>query len=164
MTATPGWLKILLVASLSCNLALVGLFAGALIGKASEDDDQARRLPFLLRILPESRHEEAVALMAKTDASRAPMRDALDDGQAALLASMRAEPFDQAALENAFAAMNALTLERRAVTQSQIAAIAARMSAAERVEMADRMAAMFERWAERRRQREAARKTATAGQ
>lgn len=147
----PGWVKLALVASVCINLALIGLLSGAVIG--STDDDQRRKTPFLLRLLPESRHDEARALMAEQAASRSDLDGMRAEYEQTVLKAMTADPFEPAALSAALGSMNELTLKRRSATQAQLVEIAGRMTPEERQAMAERMTGMFARWAERRKAR-----------
>lgn len=147
IAASPVWLKLLLLASLAVNLALIGALAGAVFGAAAGEDDRAdRRLPFLLRILPEEKHDEARALLAAEPAVR-PEGEAV---RAEAVAAIRADPFDPERLTAVFARWNEQTVERRSRTQAQIVEIASRMTPEERERMAVRLEGMIERWRARR--------------
>lgn len=157
---SSGWLKPVLVVSLCLNLAMAGLFGGALIGNGDGDEAQ-RREPFMLRVLPESRHDEARSMMESARAARDESNAMRSEYEQGLLSAITAEPFEPDALIAAFGSMNDLTVQRRSATQAQIVEIAARMTPEERAQMAERMAAMLAEWAERRRAREAAARTSS---
>lgn len=152
---TPRWVTLLLVLSLAANLGVLGLFGGAVIGVRDADEDQARRLPFLLRVMPESRHDEARALLEESRSEREALEQGREAADAELIAAMCADPFDPARLEAAFATRREASAERRGLIRGHILELADRMSAPERAEMADRTEQMLRHWRERRAAREA---------
>lgn len=136
---TGGWTKALLVVSLGLNLLIAGLAAGAFLrdgsprggrdfglGPLSEalsrEDRKALRAAFL------ERHPDARA-------DRRAMRAEFD----ALLAALRADPFDPAALDTALAAVAHRNAELLATGRDLVAARLKAMDAAARIEFADRL-------------------------
>lgn len=154
--STPRWVTLLLLLSLAANLAVLGLIGGAVIGVRDADEEAARRLPFLLRVMPETRHDEALALMEESRAEREVLEQARAAAEAELLAAIRAEPFEPARLDTALAARTEATNERRGLVRAHMLELAGRMTPSERAEMADRMERMLAGWRERRQAREAA--------
>lgn len=139
---TRGWVKVVLAISLALNLAIVGLAAGAMLrngGPPGRDDDRDFGLGPLADAL--SREDRRALRSAFLDryadglGGRAALRADFD----ALLAALRAEPFDPAALDAAFAsiaARNADLLDRgRAVVADYLKG----MDAATRADFADRL-------------------------
>jgi uncharacterized membrane protein len=139
-TRTPRWVQALLVLSLAANLMVAGLVAGAWLrdgppgatgrdpgfgpfaGALSDDDRRALRRAFLSR-MPEMR-ENRMAL-------RADMQG--------VLAALRAQPFDAAALDSAMDTALARLGERISVGQTLLFERIAAMDSAERAAFADRL-------------------------
>lgn len=136
----PRWVTVLLVLSLAANLLVVGLVAGAWLrggppGTAgrdpgfgpfaealSDDDRRALRRAFLTR-MPEMREHRM--------AMRADMQ--------AVLAALRAQPFDAAALDRAMDTALSRLGDRISVGQSLLLDRITAMDSAERAAFADRL-------------------------
>jgi uncharacterized membrane protein len=144
--APRSWLRWALVLSLGLNLLVAGLLAGAWLrggppgerfrdpgfgpfaAALSDDDRRALRRAFV-RHMPEMR-ENRMAL-------RADMQD--------VLAALRADPFDAAALDAAMDAAMSRLAGRIAVGQDLLAERIAAMDPAERAAFADRLEAALQR-------------------
>lgn len=139
-TRAPRWMKIVLALSLALNLAVAGLALGAFLKDGprrgmprdlsfgpfteafSADDRRALREAFRERV-PSFREERAAA--------RADF--------AALVAALRADPVDPAALTAALEAIETRTTARMALGRSLIEARLLAMTPAERRAYADRL-------------------------
>lgn len=139
---TRGWVKVLLAVSLALNLAIIGMAAGAFLrngGPPGRGDDRDFGLgPLADALSREDRRALRDAFLERHPdgmGGRAALRADFD----ALLAALRAEPFDPAALDAAFAsiaARNADLLERG---RSVVADYLKTMDAATRAAFADRL-------------------------
>ena len=154
----PGWMKLLLIVSLSVNVAIAGLVGGNAIrhwqqgvagGKWQNEPGFNRQQTRFLRMVPDARREEARAiLLARQDdyeAARATMRAA----QQALVEAIRQEPLDADRLAAALAERRQASGRMWGIGYEQIAEIAGRLNVAERAEMAKRLEERTRRWMER---------------
>lgn len=148
--ARPGrWLRIALVLSLMLNLLVLGAF----VGRALRPDPFGPRA-VVLRDLSFGPYTDALSpadrdALRADFARRAPgLREALRlhrEGQAAVLAALRAEPFDPAALDAALAEQARRLTERAAAARAVLVARIAAMPPEARAAYADRLAAAFAR-------------------
>ena len=132
--------KIALALSLALNLAVVGLAAGAFL-REGHGRGMPRDLsfgPFSEALSLEDRRALRRALMDKAPAFRESRAEAREEF-AALLTSLRASPFDPAAMESALAAIEARNADRLELGRRLIAARLAEMSDADRLAFADRL-------------------------
>jgi uncharacterized membrane protein len=133
-------LKIALAVSVALNLAVAGLVAGAWM-----KDGPSRGMPRDLSFGPfsEALSQEDRRALRKALADRAPgFREARVAAQAefaALLAALRASPFDPAAMQSALAAIEARNAGRLELGRSLIEARITQMSDADRLAFADRL-------------------------
>ncbi len=148
----PRWMKIVLALSLAANLAVVGLVAGAALKAGGEGGR-----PGMARDLAFGPYSEALTGEQRRALWRGMMADAPDRGQMraefradldAVVASLRAEPFDAAAFRAALAQQNARLAARVTAGREGLADLVAGMSVAERLAFADRLEARLH---ERRR-------------
>ncbi len=136
---TGRWTRRLLVLSLGLNLLIAGLAIGAFWrdgpGRGSRDFGFGPMSQAM-------NHEDRMALR---DAFLERHPDARSDRRAmrahfeTLIAALRAEPFDEAALETAVAAITTRNAELLATGQSLMTDHLKQMSAAERAGFADRL-------------------------
>jgi uncharacterized membrane protein len=146
------WPTVLLALSLTMNLAVIGLVAGAHL----RDDRDTRRFPppdramlsdAGLRPFFEAMPREArVRLGAelRTQSGMAmPDREELAAELGDMLAIMRADPYDRAAFEALLAAQHQRVEARLAAGRGALAGQIAAMSASQRQEFADRLEARF---------------------
>jgi uncharacterized membrane protein len=133
-------LKIALAVSVALNLAVAGLVAGAWM-----KDGPSRGMPRDLSFGPfsEALSQEDRRALRKALADRAPgfreARVAAQEEFAALLAALRASPFDPAAMQSALAAIEARNAGRLELGRSLIEARITQMSDADRLAFADRL-------------------------
>lgn len=133
-------LKIALAVSVALNLAVAGVVAGAWM-----KDGPSRGMPRDLSFGPfsEALGPEDRRALRKALADRAPgFREARAAAQAefaALLAALRASPFDPAAVQSALAAIEARNAGRLELGRSLIEARITQMSEADRLAFADRL-------------------------
>ena len=101
----PKWTRRIMIASLAVNLAVAGLAVGSLFHGGPGRGDMVRDLgfgPYDAVLRPEDRMALRSALKSKTGDLRAARSEFITDAQA-ILAALRAEPFDPAALGAAMA-------------------------------------------------------------
>lgn len=147
---SPAWMKLLLILSLTANLVVIGVVAGHALRHDKRRDGQHRAVEWILRLVPEDRRALAEAHFAEAQAAL----EAADDAGpqvAAILAAIRAEPYDPSAVEVAMAGYGSVRAERWAVLRERIATLLAQLTPEERVGFADRLQERMERWRERRR-------------
>ncbi len=161
-TGTRMWLRIILVASLGLNLLVIGLVGGAYLrvakhagpGESRPPEAQVMRElglgPFLSAFPHEQRRHMARELREQVGNFRL-NREALLTELTAILASLKAEPYDHTALEAAIdrqkTRINQRSQAGRNVLLSQIGA----MTQQERLEFAGRLEKSLNRAMERRR-------------
>jgi uncharacterized membrane protein len=136
----PRWMKIALVISVALNLAVAGLVLGAWLG-----DGPRKGMPRDMSFGPFSE--------ALSDADRRALRKGLMDRMGefrtsreaaraefeTLLATLRADPFDQGAMTTALTAIETRNAERLALGRNLIATRIAEMTPDERQAFADRL-------------------------
>ena len=133
-------IKIALAVSVALNLAVVGLAAGAWL-----KDGPTRGMPRDLSFGPfsEALSDEDRRALRKALFDRAPAfretRAAARAEFAALVAALRADPFDASAVQTALAAIETRYTQRLALGRSLIEARILEMSAEERLAFAERL-------------------------
>lgn len=154
----PGWIKLLLIVSLSVNVAVVGLVAGTAAreeqgeffgSKGENEPGLDRRQSRILQIVPNQRREEARAILLSRQDEYMAAREAMSLAQMALVDAIRRDPFDPAALASALASRQAASARVWGIGYEQLAEIAARLSADERAELANRLEERTKRWVAR---------------
>ena len=154
----PGWMKMVLILSLSVNVAIAGLVGGSAIrhwqhgvasGKWQNEPGLDRRQTRILRMVPDARRGEArMILLARQDdykAARGTMRAA----QQGLVEAIRQEPLDPERLAAALAERRAASGRMWGIGYEQMVEIVHRLDAAERAELATRLEERTRRWMER---------------
>lgn len=160
---TPGWFKLLLILSLSANVAILGVVGGSAMhvlghrghppGPPNEpglDRSQSR----LLRMVPEARRDVARTIILSREDEYREAREKLLEAQEALVAAIRHEPFDPHRLGAALAERREASIRAWGIGYQQIAEIALKLSDAERAEMAERLEERSRRWAQRMQRKE----------
>lgn len=153
----PLWVKVLLVASLAGNLAVVGLVGGWMMRghhwHGMDADGLDPRQARLLRLLPEGRQAEARAMMIAQRGEIAAEREQMVEVQGEIVALMRAPDFTPERLGAALDRRREISGKVNGLVHAQLVSIASSMSPTERAEMADRLEEVTRRWAERRARR-----------
>ncbi len=154
----PGWMKLLLIASLSVNVAIAGLVGGNAIrhwqqgvasGKWQNEPGLDRRQTRILRMVPDARREEArTILRARQDEYKA-ARETTRAAQQALVEAIRQEPLNPERLAAALAKRRQASGRMWGIGYEQMAEIVHRLDAAERAEMAKHLEERTRRWMER---------------
>ena len=133
-------LKIALVISVALNLAVAGLVLGAWLGDGHRKG-MPRDLtfgPFSEALSDADRRELRKGLMDRAGEFRS-SRDAARADFETLLATLRADPFDPAAMKAALAAIETRNAERLELGRSLIETRLVEMSVEERLAFADRL-------------------------
>lgn len=159
----PGWVKLLLVLSLSANLAVIGLIGGHAMRPAEHDryGDEAtvpglsRQQARILHMVPDARREQAKAVLIARGSEIEAARATLQSAQAALIAALRRDPLDPAALDAALAARQQASSRVWGIGYEQMVEIARQLSAEERAAMADQLEERTRRWMERQAAKQA---------
>ena len=136
-------LRWVLAVSVALNLAVVGLVAGAMLREGGPHGRMVRDLdfgPFTEALTEGDREALRRAFMARMPEMR-DMRAAMRADFAALLAALRAEPFDAAALQGAVANQAGRMQRRLEVGQQIMLERIAAMTVADRRAFADRLEA-----------------------
>lgn len=142
------WPKVLLAVSLVFNFLVIGAVVGA---NLRHDDDMRRPAPadremmretgfapFIDALPREARREIGARLRAEAGGMR-PDRTALEAEFTAILTSLRAEPFDPAALAGVLAAQQDRVSHRIEAGRRVLVESLAQMSPAERAAFADQL-------------------------
>lgn len=143
-THVPRRMKWLLIGSLALNLAIVGLLAGAFLrhdGSAHRDARGPGGTAFgqpYLRALPDKARREIFRIVRASEEvpDRAARRARYDD----VIAELRADPFDPAALEKTVSEQAAGSVAVQRVAQNAWLQIVSDMSVPERAQYADAVA------------------------
>ncbi len=154
----PGWMKLLLIVSLSVNVAIAGLVGGSAIrhwqqgiasGKWQNEPGLDRRQTRILRMVPDARRDEArTILLARRDEYKS-ARETMRAAQQALVEAIRQDPLDPDRLTAALAERRAASGRMWGIGYEQMAEIVLRLDAAERAELAERLEQRSRRWMER---------------
>jgi uncharacterized membrane protein len=155
---SPGWMKLLLIVSLSVNVAVIGLIGGNAVrhwdrgsyGKDLPNEPGLdRRQSRVLQMVPDARRDEARAIMLARQDEYGDARASMMAAQQGLIDAIRQEPLDAERLAAALVERRAASSAVWDIGYGQIAEIARRLNAAERSEMADRLEERTRRWMER---------------
>ncbi|MBY6153523.1 periplasmic heavy metal sensor [Vannielia litorea] len=144
------WLRVVLVLSLAANLAVAGLVFGAWVshdgkrgpdGPRGDKDRIVRELgfgPYARAIPREGREGMKAAIEARHSGLRA-NRDALRSAFEATLATLRAEPFDRAAMAAQMETQRSAIADSQKIGHEILLDRLEAMSPEERAEFADRL-------------------------
>ena len=141
--AGSGWMRVALGVSLALNLAIVGMVAGAMYrnGGSRHGESMVRDVGFGAFTEALSKPDRA-ALRRAFLASAPEFRDGRRDMQAdftALLAELRAEPFDAGELQDVMGRQNARNAQRLEIGQTLVYDLLVAMAPDERQKFADRL-------------------------
>lgn len=143
-----GWTRALLIGSLALNLAVAGLVAGAFLRSRMGDHPPPPRAALLDPAFgawgPALSREDRAALRAAFSAERGRVAEGLRAeraDRAELLAVLRADPFDPAALDAVTARLSARMRERFEIGQRLVRDRILAMTPDERRAFADRLEA-----------------------
>jgi uncharacterized membrane protein len=146
-SATSRWLKVALVLSLALNLLVAGVILGAVLrhdrdgGRMDRRAEATRdfvRSPFLGALEPADRRAVGRDLMRAEGSireNRADLRARFER----LLAAIRTEPFDRAAVESILAEQRAAGARRLEIAEAAVLDRLAAMTPAARAAYADRL-------------------------
>jgi uncharacterized membrane protein len=158
----PGWMKLVLIVSLSANVAIAGLVGGSAIrhwqygtagGKWQNEPGLDRQQTRILRMVPDARREEArTILLARQDEYKA-ARETMRTAQQALVEAIRQEPLDPDRLAAALAERRAASGRMWGIGYEQMVEIVHRLSADERAELAQRLEERTRRWMKRQQRK-----------
>jgi uncharacterized membrane protein len=150
-------MRVVLVVSLALNLAVAGVVAGWWLrhGGAHGGGDHRARLDMvggpLSRALSEADRREIGREIVRAMRAEGAGREELRESMVALVAELRAEPFDAGAVAARLAAQRAAFTERFEMGQAALVAHLAAMTGAERAAYADRLEAEIAAYHARRR-------------
>ncbi len=140
----PRWMRWTLIASLALNLAVLGVVVGAVVNHMSGDSPRPPSVRSLdlgaysAALSPEDRRAMREAFRAEWPGLRQ-MRARQAETTAAILAALRADPFDAAALRAQLAAQRARVAEGHDLGQRLLMERLEAMTAPERAAFADRL-------------------------
>lgn len=140
-TGTPRAVRVVLALSLAANLGVAGLVAGAFIADGGPRDRMVRDLdfgPFTEALTREDRDALRREFLRVAPDMR-DMKQAMKQDFAAVMAAVRAEPFDAAALQAAVDALGKRAEGRVEIGQKLLVERLSAMSAADRAAFADRL-------------------------
>lgn len=146
--AVPGWIKAVLVVSLSLNLLIAGAVVGSVFSGGRWSPDHGRHMAGggpMARALSEDDRRFIRQRMTMEFMSDREVRGAYRDEMTALLADLRADPYDPEAVEARMAGMRAHFLHRFETGQALLGERLAEMSRAERAAYAERLEAALSR-------------------
>lgn len=150
-------LTIALIASLVANALLIGLVAGAHLGKPKPSERGPGRAnpDFILArsiqaVVPDAEREEIRAAFRQAFRESRDYIDAKRDAQARLRTAMLATPFDKAAVDQAFADIRAADAVLNERFQASLADQLSSLSAEEREALGARLKEMDEKFGRRR--------------
>jgi uncharacterized membrane protein len=150
---SPRWMKLLLVLSLTANLLVIGVIAGH---ELRRDDRRgaSRTVGWILELVPEERRAMSEAHFAAALADLETAERDRSTEAAAVIAAIRAEPYDAAAVQSAMADYGASRAEDRAkrwtLLRERLSTLLAEFTPAERAAFADGLDERMDRWRKRR--------------
>ncbi|GFE65419.1 periplasmic heavy metal sensor [Litoreibacter roseus] len=141
--SVPLWLKLLLIASLSANLLVVGLFAGARLGGPDRGSERSLRgagsfAPFVRALDGEDRR----AIVRKLREGNSDMRATRQTQRRLtprILTALRAEPFDPIAFSNLLDQQRSVGDQMRATGQDILVDHLSSMTPQARAAFAERL-------------------------
>lgn len=143
-----GWVKAAFIASVTLNLLVAGVVVGGII---RHDRHPPRPMisdvsigPFTEALSQNDREALRRAAQRESTGFRA-MRQAAREDYRRLIAALRAEPLDEAVVQEVFASRRQRLTERSAFGERLMVERVKAMSAAERQDFADRLERMAER-------------------
>lgn len=130
----PGWIKLLLIVSLACNVAIVGLVIGRSLQPHNETGSRGpdRVVDWIIGMVPEERRVFALAHFAEARDQILAARAERGPQVAAVVDAIRAEPFDPARVDAALDAMSDGRASSRTVVRERMIALLAQLTPAER--------------------------------
>lgn len=154
----PSWMKLLLIVSLSVNVAIAGVVGGSAIrhwqkgvasGKWQNEPGLNRQQTRFLRMVPDARREEARAILLAGQDDYEAARETMRAAQQALVEAIRQDPLNPERLAAALAERRQASGRMWGIGYEQMAEIVRRLDAAERAELAKRLEERTRRWMER---------------
>ena len=158
----PGWMKLVLILSLSLNVAIAGVVGGKAFrhwqrdverGKWHNESGLDRRQSRVLRMVPDARRDEAREILLSRQDEYKAARETMSAAHQALADAIRQEPLDLELLASALAERRAAGGRLWGIGYEQLGEIAGRLNATDRAEMAMRLEERTKRWKERHERR-----------
>ena len=158
----PGWLKLVLIVSLSANVAVAGMVGGNALrlwqhgpfsSKQQNEPGLDRRQTRILRMVPDLRRSEAREILLGRRDEYMAARVTMNAAQQAFAEAIRQDPLDSDRLTAALAERQAASGRMWGIGYEQMVDIARLLNAAERTEMANRLEERTRRWMERMERR-----------
>ena len=137
------WIKIALAVSLALNLAVIGLVSGAVLGGGGPRDGrsgpalQALGLGPFAQALPREDRAELRARIEGTGLQLREERRAIGRSLRSVEDALRADPFDRAAVEQAFARSRGLVISLQETGHTALLDQIESMTTTERADLAD---------------------------
>lgn len=140
--------RILLIASVTLNLVVIGLIGGAALGKSKVNERPERVADFMgayTRALPQADRRAIGQSIRDSHRSSGVNREASRQQLASFLTVLRATPFEATALQDALDAQSQTSVERRRIAQQFWLDRVSQMSDAERATYADDIEELLKR-------------------
>jgi len=144
---SPGWMKLLVIVSLSVNVAVVGLAGGSAMHHWQSEPERVRqpdepgldrRQSRLLRMVPEARRDDVRPILL---------------ARQALIETIRQDPMDAGRLNAVIAERREASARMSGIGYEQMIEIVLMLEAAERAEMAQQLEERAQRWKKRREEK-----------
>ena len=158
----PGWLKLVLILSLSANVAVAGVVGGnamrhrqdvPLSRMTHNEPGLDRRQTRILHMVPDQRRSEAREILLGRQDEYMAARVTMSAAQQTFTDAIRQDPLDPDRLTAALAERQAASGQIWGIGYEQMVEIARLLNAAERIEMATRLEERTRRWMERQKRR-----------
>lgn len=147
---TPWWIRIVLILSLGLNLAVVGAVGAMALRHGKPMHDGGYGGPLTRALESEDRRAIGKSLRARFPRNDAAKLQEQAAQEAALLAALRAVPFDPAPVARLMGERQQRVSERVELGQAMLLERLTAMSEARRAAYADRLAEKFARYAHRK--------------
>lgn len=135
----PRWIKLALIGSVAANVAIAGLFIGNSMRSKPGKQGVGNQIEWILRLVPDHRRdftkEHFAVIRDDLRVSRQRRTEHLED----ILATIRVEPFDPVALDEALETRRQTGSESRAMVHGKLVELLTAFTPAERMEFATRL-------------------------
>ena len=155
---SPGWMKLLLIVSLSVTVAVVGLVGGNAIrhwngesynSETINEPGLDRRQSRVLRMVPDAQKDQARMILLARQDEYAAARETMMAAQKAFIEAIRHDPLDTEKLATALTERRMASSQVWNIGYEQLAEIAGLLNATERAEMANQLEERTKRWMDR---------------
>ena len=145
----PRWAKLLLIASLAINAAVIGLYIAQPM-KERKGSGQNRQIEWILKLVPEDRRDFTKEHFAGIRGDLRALQDKRIEHFDQIIAVIGTEPFAPEHLDAALQDRRDASTKRRKLVHDKLVELLAAFSPEERALFASRLQERIDKWQERR--------------